>query len=362
MNRVLIAAAGTGGHIFPALAVAESLRDSGWQVDWLGTQEGRLESRVVPAAGFSLHSISMTGVRGHGLMRKLMMPLTLAKAVMQCRQLLKRLQPNVVVTFGGYVCAPMGIAAKMMGIPLLVHEQNAIPGMTTRLLASRATNVFLGLPVAMPQWQQYPVIGNPLRQAFTDVVKTHQEDKSIAGPLTILIVGGSLGAKVLNEQVPQAIRTLSDAELNVVHQCGQANEASTKQAYADAGTVKSLQVREFIDDMATEFTRADLVICRAGALTVSELAAVGVASILVPLPHAVDDHQTANAKVLESCGAALLMPQKELENGALAIHLKRLLHDRQQLWTMARFARERGMPEATQRLANECKRFEKSDD
>jgi UDP-N-acetylglucosamine--N-acetylmuramyl-(pentapeptide) pyrophosphoryl-undecaprenol N-acetylglucosamine transferase len=362
MNRVLIAAAGTGGHIFPALAVAENLRDSGWQVDWLGTREGRLESRVIPEAGFSLHSISMTGVRGHGLMRKLMMPLTLAKAVMQCRQLLKQLQPNVVVTFGGYVCAPMGIAAKMMGIPLLVHEQNAIPGMTTRLLASRATKVFLGLPVAMPQWQQYPVIGNPLRHAFTDVVKTHQEDKSIAGPLTILIVGGSLGAKVLNEQVPQAIKTLSDAELNVVHQCGQANEASTKQAYADAGTVKSLQVREFIDDMATEFTRADLVICRAGALTVSELAAVGVASILVPLPHAVDDHQTANAKVLESCGAALLMPQKELENGALAIHLKRLLHDRQQLWTMARFARERGMPEATQRLANECKRFEKSDD
>lgn len=362
MNRVLIAAAGTGGHIFPALAVAENLRDSGWQVDWLGTREGRLESRVIPEAGFSLHSISMTGVRGHGLMRKLLMPLTLAKAVMQCRQLLKQLQPNVVVTFGGYVCAPMGIAAKMMGIPLLVHEQNAIPGMTTRLLASRATKVFLGLPVAMPQWQQYPVIGNPLRHAFTDVVKTHQEDKSIAGPLTILIVGGSLGAKVLNEQVPQAIKTLSDAELNVVHQCGQANEASTKQAYADAGTVKSLQVREFIDDMATEFTRADLVICRAGALTVSELAAVGVASILVPLPHAVDDHQTANAKVLESCGAALLMPQKELENGALAIHLKRLLHDRQQLWTMARFARERGMPEATQRLANECKRFEKSDD
>lgn len=362
MNRVLIAAAGTGGHIFPALAVAENLRDSGWQVDWLGTREGRLESRVIPEAGFSLHSISMTGVRGHGLMRKLMMPLTLAKAVMQCRQLLKQLQPNVVVTFGGYVCAPMGIAAKMMGIPLLVHEQNAIPGMTTRLLASRATKVFLGLPVAMPQWQQYPVIGNPLRHAFTDVVKTHQEDKSIAGPLTILIVGGSLGAKVLNEQVPQAIKTLSDAELNVVHQCGQANEASTKQAYADACTVKSLQVREFIDDMATEFTRADLVICRAGALTVSELAAVGVASILVPLPHAVDDHQTANAKVLESCGAALLMPQKELENGALAIHLKRLLHDRQQLWTMARFARERGMPEATQRLANECKRFEKSDD
>ena len=362
MNRVLIAAAGTGGHIFPALAVAENLRDSGWQVDWLGTREGRLESRVIPEAGFSLHSISMTGVRGHGLMRKLMMPLTLAKAVMQCRQLLKQLQPNVVVTFGGYVCAPMGIAAKMMGIPLLVHEQNAIPGMTTRLLASRATKVFLGLPVAMPQWQQYPVIGNPLRHAFTDVVKTHQEDKSIAGPLTILIVGGSLGAKVLNEQVPQAIKTLSDAELNVVHQCGQANEASTKQAYADAGTVKSIQVREFIDDMATEFTRADLVICRAGALTVSELAAVGVASILVPLPHAVDDHQTANAKVLESCGAALLMPQKELENGALAIHLKRLLHDRQQLWTMARFARERGMPEATQRLANECKRFEKSDD
>ena len=362
MNRVLIAAAGTGGHIFPALAVAENLRDSGWQVDWLGTREGRLESRVIPEAGFSLHSISMTGVRGHGLMRKLLMPLTLAKAVMQCRQLLKQLQPNVVVTFGGYVCAPMGIAAKMMGIPLLVHEQNAIPGMTTRLLASRATKVFLGLPVAMPQWQQYPVIGNPLRHAFTDVVKTHQEDKSIAGPLTILIVGGSLGAKVLNEQVPQAIKTLSDAELNVVHQCGQANEASTKQAYADASTVKSLQVREFIDDMATEFTRADLVICRAGALTVSELAAVGVASILVPLPHAVDDHQTANAKVLESCGAALLMPQKELENGALAIHLKRLLHDRQQLWTMARFARERGMPEATQRLANECKRFEKSDD
>ena len=362
MNRALIAAAGTGGHIFPALAVAETLRNDGWQVDWLGTREGRLESRVIPAAGFSLHSISMTGVRGHGLLRKLKMPLVLAKAVLQCRRLLKQLQPNVVVTFGGYVCAPMGIAAKMMGIPLLVHEQNAVPGMTTRLLAPRATNVFLGLPVATPQWRRYSVVGNPLRQAFTEVVKTHQEDKSIAGPITILVVGGSLGAKVLNEQVPQAVQQLADVELNVVHQCGQGNEASTKAAYAGAEAISSLVVHEFIDDMASEFAKADLVICRAGALTVSELAAVGVASILVPLPHAVDDHQTANAKVLESCGAALLMPQKELENGALAIHLKRLLHDRQQLWTMARFARERGMPEATQRLANECKRFEKSDD
>ncbi|RUO71890.1 undecaprenyldiphospho-muramoylpentapeptide beta-N-acetylglucosaminyltransferase [Idiomarina ramblicola] len=362
MNRVLIAAAGTGGHIFPALAVAEQLRDSGWQVDWLGTQEGRLESRVIPVAGFPLHSIRMTGVRGHGLKRKLLMPLTLAKAVLQCRRLLKKLQPQVVATFGGYVCAPMGLAAKLCGIPLVVHEQNAIPGMTTRLLASRANKVFLGLPVALPQWQQYPVVGNPLRNGLLKQATEQAENAAMTGELNLLVVGGSLGAQVLNEAVPEAVKALEGIELNVVHQCGVDREAVTEQAYENAAALKMLTVTEFIDDMGDAFSRADLVICRAGALTISELAVMGVASILVPLPHAVDDHQTANAKVLESRGAAILVPQTEVTKGALKQQLKRLLHDRQQLWTMARFARQCAMPEATQRLANECMEYKQSDD
>ncbi|MCK7459027.1 undecaprenyldiphospho-muramoylpentapeptide beta-N-acetylglucosaminyltransferase [Idiomarina aminovorans] len=362
MSRVLIAAAGTGGHIFPALAVAEQLRDNGWQVDWLGTQEGRLESRVIPAAGFPLHSISMTGVRGHGLKRKLLMPLTLAKAVLQCRRLLKALQPQVVVTFGGYVCAPMGLAAKLCGVPLMVHEQNAVPGMTTGLLASRANKVLLGLPVAVPQWQQYAVVGNPLRKELLEQAAGQQDNTEMAGELNLLVVGGSLGAQVLNEAVPEAVKALAGIELNVVHQCGVGREATTEQAYEKAGVIKKLSVIEFIEDMGEAFSRADLVICRAGALTISELAVMGVASILVPLPHAVDDHQTANAKVLENSGAAILVPQTEVTNGALKQQLKGLLHDRQQLWTMAHFARRSAMPEATQRLVNECMEYKQGDD
>ncbi|MDV6316008.1 undecaprenyldiphospho-muramoylpentapeptide beta-N-acetylglucosaminyltransferase [Idiomarina sp. HP20-50] len=362
MNRILIAAAGTGGHIFPALAVAEQMRDSGWQVDWLGTQEGRLESRVIPPAGFPLHSISMTGVRGHGLKRKLLMPLTLAKAVWQCRRLLKALNPQVVATFGGYVCAPMGLAAKLSGVPLVVHEQNAIPGMTTRLLAPRANKVFLGLPVALPQWQQYAVVGNPLRREVLKHTSVQKDNSSMTGELNLLVIGGSLGAQVLNEAVPEAVEALEGIELNVVHQCGVGRESTTKQAYQSAAVLKTLTVSEFIEDMGEAFNRADLVICRAGALTISELAVMGVASILVPLPHAVDDHQTANAKVLESRGAAVLLPQTELMKGALKQQLNRLLHDRQQLWTMARFADQCAMPEATQRLVNECMEFKQGDD
>ncbi|WP_417440057.1 undecaprenyldiphospho-muramoylpentapeptide beta-N-acetylglucosaminyltransferase [Idiomarina abyssalis] len=362
MNRVLIAAAGTGGHIFPALAVAEEMRNNGWQVDWLGTQEGRLESRVIPAAGFALHSISMTGVRGHGLKRKLLMPFTLAKAVLQCRRLLKTLQPQVVATFGGYVCAPMGLAAKLCGVPLVVHEQNAIPGMTTRLLAPKADKVLLGLPVALPQWKRYPVVGNPLRSGLLKQAAEQPDNSKMTDELNLLVVGGSLGAQVLNEAVPEAVKALDGVELNVVHQCGVGREDATEKAYGNAPALKALTVAEFIDDMGEAFSRADLVICRAGALTISELAVMGVASILVPLPHAVDDHQTANAKVLESRGAAVLVPQTEVTKGALQQQLKRLLHDRQQLWTMARFARQCAMPEAMQRLANECMEYKKSDD
>lgn len=362
MNRALIAAAGTGGHIFPALAVAEELRDNGWQVDWLGTTEGRLESRVIPASGFPLHSIRMTGVRGHGMMRKLLTPLMLAKAIWQCKRLLNTLKPQVVVTFGGYVCAPMGLAAKWAGIPLLVQEQNAVPGMTTRLLAARANNVFLGLPVALPGWQQYPVTGNPLRRQLLEQARAQETEPSLTGTVTLLVVGGSLGAQVLNEAVPKAVQTLEHLELNVIHQCGAGHQAQTEQAYQEATALKSLTVIEFIDDMADAFAQADLVICRAGALTVSELAVMGVASILVPLPHAVDDHQTANAKILESTGAALLIPQRDIEAGALQQALNRLLHDRQQLWTMSRFARQSAMPDATRTLVNECMEYQQSDD
>lgn len=352
MTRALIVAAGTGGHVFPALAVAKGLQLQGWQIDWLGTEEGRLESTVVPANDIPLHKITMSGVRGHGLGRLAKAPFVLAGAINQCRKLLKQLKPDVVVTFGGYVCAPMGIATKLAGIPLLVHEQNAVPGMTTRLLAPLANTVMLGLPLTKRTIAKAVVVGNPVRSEILTFAEQTTSASESQQPPHLLVVGGSLGAKALNDTVPKAVAELT-ATLTVTHQCGKGNRDAVLEAYGEQTT--GVEVVEFIDDMAAAYHAADLVICRAGALTVAELAALGKAAIFVPLPHAVDDHQTENARVLEQHGAAVLMPQAQLTVANLVKQLQSLLQAPEQLWKMARFARQSAQLDATDQVVQICK-------
>lgn len=350
-QRAVIAAAGTGGHVFPALAVALQLIKLGWQVDWVGTREGRLESKVVPAHDIRLHSLAMTGIRGHGKMRLFKAPWQLFNAIKQARQLLRDLQPDVVVTFGGYVCAPLGIAAKSLGIALLTHEQNAVPGMTTRLLAPFADKVLAGLPFTKKAIKKAVLTGNPLREDVLQLAQ-HEVKEARTGPLRLLVVGGSLGAKVLNDTVPAALADI-DTPLTVTHQCGGGNDKQVSAAYGNCQQ-HQVKVCDFIEQMGAAYQQADLVICRAGALTVAELAVLGKAAILVPLPHAVDDHQTANAMTLVNAGGAVLLPQSELNEQSLAKLLQRLLQDPQQLWKMARFARQSGRPQATAAVTQCC--------
>ncbi|WP_258239862.1 undecaprenyldiphospho-muramoylpentapeptide beta-N-acetylglucosaminyltransferase [Pseudidiomarina homiensis] len=357
MSHIVIAAAGTGGHVFPALAVAEELRARGHAITWLGTTEQRLEARVVPAAGFELEQISMQGLRGHGLVRKLAMPLRMLKAIGQCRKVYRRHNTALVVSFGGYVCGPAGLAAKAAGIPLLVHEQNAVAGMTNKLLARFARHVMVGFAGAQQQLPNAEVVGNPLRADWTKAVERSAHER-----IRVLVVGGSLGAQALNQAVPKAIQQLTQVgELEVLHQCGQGRVAEVEQAYADGGVRKflsQLKVVEFIDAMHDAYVQADVVICRAGALTVSELAVVGTPAIFVPLPHAVDDHQTANARELASVGAAVLLPQAQLQQITPLVEiLQQWLAEPRQLEQMRAQAAKAARPNATQAVVERCEQW-----
>ena len=358
MNRIMIAAAGTGGHVFPALAVAEQLRSYGWHVVWLGTDEGRIESRLVPAAGFDLQTVAMQGVRGHGLVRKLLLPLTLLKAFWQCRSLLRRERIQLVLTFGGYVCAPAGLAAKWCGIPLLVHEQNAVAGLTNKLLARIANHVMLGFAAAHRQLPRAEVTGNPLRAEWLQPLPapTNKVPK-------LLVVGGSLGAQALNQAVPQALAQLAGnaavkkIALQVLHQSGRERVDQVREAYHQAG-VTDVDVVEFIDAMHKAYSEADVVICRAGALTVAELALVGTPAIFVPLPHAVDDHQTANAQALVDAGAGYLLPQPQLlQLQPLLNILQPLLADADQRALLRANAARVARADATAAVVNQCERW-----
>lgn len=358
MNRIMIAAAGTGGHVFPALAVAEQLRSYGWEVVWLGTTEQRLESRVVPQAGFKLEQIAMQGVRGHGLVRKLTMPWRLFKAFLQCRRLLKQHQSQLLLSFGGYVCGPAGLAARSLGVPLLVHEQNAVAGMTNKLLARFADHIMVGFAAAKQQLPHAEVTGNPLRAEWLQAAPALSH-----GGLRILIVGGSLGAQALNEAVPAAIAQLPAEllqQLSVQHQCGQGRADAVQQAYESTSQSSGMHVdvSEFITDMHSAYSAADVVICRAGALTVAELAVVGTPAIFVPLPHAVDDHQTANARELVQAEAARLLPQHELvQVTPLVKMLTELLSDAELRAAMRHNAQHAAYPGATEAVVNQCERW-----
>ncbi len=312
-KTALIMAGGTGGHIFPGLAVAEALRTKGWQVQWLGAP-GSMESRLVPARGFTLQTIDFSGVRGKGLVTLALLPLRLLRAFWQSIQVIRRVQPDVVVGLGGYISFPAGMMAVLLGKPLVLHEQNSVAGMANKVLASVADKVFTAFPgvLAKGEW-----VGNPLRAEFLQQPEPAQRFAGRSGPLQLLVVGGSLGAKALNEIVPQAIARLPQAQRPVVtHQSGEKQIDALRANYAAAGVQATLT--PFIDNTAQAFAQADLIICRAGASTVTEIAAVGAAAVFVPFPSAVDDHQTVNARFLSDQGAAQCVQQKDLTPDFLA--------------------------------------------
>lgn len=352
-NNILIMAGGTGGHVFPALAVARYLRDEGVAVTWLGTRRG-LEARLVPEAGFPIEYISVTGLRGGGLLGWLLAPFRLTAALWQALQICLRCRPGVVLGLGGFVTGPGGVAAWLLRRPLVIHEQNAIAGLTNRLLSRLARRVLEAFPGSFPANIKTEQTGNPTRADICDLPIPEQRFAARQAELRILVIGGSLGAQALNEVLPQAITILPEENRPTIwHQAGQNKDAITREAYANANV--EARVEPFIADMAEAYGWADLVICRAGALTISELAAAGVGAILVPYPHAVDDHQTRNALYLTEVGAARLILQAELTPEALANVLRELLREgREGLVKMANAARAQSKPQATRQVAETC--------
>ncbi|MEN8176902.1 MAG: undecaprenyldiphospho-muramoylpentapeptide beta-N-acetylglucosaminyltransferase, partial [Pseudomonadota bacterium] len=347
-TRVIMMAGGTGGHVFPALAVATLLRERGWSVTWMGTRNG-LAYRVVPAEGFELDTLEVRGLRRSGLLRLLGAPLVLLRAGAQAWRILRRRRPHVVLGMGGFATGPGGLAARMLGIPLVVHEQNAIPGLTNRLLVRMATRVLAAFPQAFGTRPGVEVTGNPVRREIRSLEIPAERFARHDGPLRLLVMGGSLGAQVLNEQVPLAIAEMPGGERPFVrHQAGRGKADRAQAAYRDAGV--TAEVSEFIEDVAQALSWADLVVCRSGALTISELAAAGVGAVLVPYPHAVDDHQTANGRFLADAHAAVLLPQAELTPGKLGEILRSM--DRSRLLGMAERARALATPDAAARVAD----------
>ena len=324
-KRIVIMAGGTGGHVFPALAVAEFLKELGWQVSWLGTHKG-IESRVVPENGIEIDWLSIAGIRGKSLAAKLAAIVILFKACVQANKILRKRKPDVVLGMGGYVAGPGGLMARLLGIPLVIHEQNRIPGTTNRLLARISNQVLQAFPNSFSMNVNAKHTGNPLRKRF--ISASEQERRQIEKEVNILIVGGSQGAQILNNIVPEAIAefmAINDklSSIQILHQTGDAQISQVKNRY-DALSIKA-KTFAFIEDMVAAYQWADLVICRAGAMTVSEVSAMGLPAIFIPLPTAIDDHQTANARYLTDNGAALLLVQSDLNSEKLAEYIIEIL-------------------------------------
>jgi len=346
-KTALVMAGGTGGHIFPGLAVAEELRARGWTVHWLGTP-GSMESRIVPPQGFAFEPIDFSGVRGKGLVTLALLPLRLLRAFWQALAVVRRVRPDVVVGLGGYVTFPGAMMAVLCGKPLVVHEQNSVAGLVNKVLAGVADRVFTAFPDALRRgaW-----VGNPLRTAFTRQAPPEERFAGRSGPLRLLVVGGSLGAKALNDIVPQALALIpADRRPVVTHQSGASQIDALRANYAAAGVQAALT--PFIDDTATAFAEADLIVCRAGASTVTEIAAVGAAAVFVPFPHAVDDHQTANARFLADAGGGWLVQQRDLS----AESLSQLLQNTERAALLERALKAKTMQKihATREVANAC--------
>jgi UDP-N-acetylglucosamine--N-acetylmuramyl-(pentapeptide) pyrophosphoryl-undecaprenol N-acetylglucosamine transferase len=344
---VLIMAGGTGGHVFPALAVARQLQDAGYRVLWLGA-EGGMETRLVERHGFEIVSLAVGRLRGGGVKRKLLGPLQLLRALWQAVAVIRRERPVLAVGFGGFVSAPGGLAAKLCRVPLVIHEQNAAPGLTNRMLSRFATETLEGFEGALPGgiW-----VGNPVRREIAELPDPAERYGVRQGPLRILVLGGSQGALALNQDLPELLLASLGAQLQVRHQCGAGRTGEAEPVYKALGL--DALVSEFIDDMAEAYAWADLVVCRAGALTVAEVAAAGVAALFVPLPSAVDDHQTLNARWLVDRGAALMLPQAEMNAGALARSLAGMT-ERDALAQIAGRARQLAVPDSAARVAKLC--------
>ena len=349
--RLLIMAGGTGGHIFPAQAVATALAEQGWDIHWLGTAN-RMEAQLVPQFGWPFHSIDVAGLRGKGLLTLLTAPWMLLKSVWQARQVVKQLRPDLVLGFGGYASGPGGVAAWLAGTPLLIHEQNAVAGSTNKLLARFARKVMVAFPGAFAGHQKQLVVGNPVRASLLGVGQHHD----YSGSLKVLVVGGSLGAKVLNETLPPIFAKAAEhGTIAVRHQTGKALLSQTEQAYQQYASANvTADVSAFIDDMATAYAWADVVICRAGASTVSELASAGVAALFVPLPSAIDDHQSANARWLTEQNAALALAQQNFNEQQLLPLLTQWLHSKETLQQMAATARACALNQATVQVVAQC--------
>ncbi|WP_312050746.1 undecaprenyldiphospho-muramoylpentapeptide beta-N-acetylglucosaminyltransferase [Acinetobacter schindleri] len=349
-KHVMMMAAGTGGHVFPALAVAKDLEQQGIKVSWLATPAG-MENRLLKNHNIPIYQIDIQGVRGNGVVRKLAAPFKILKATLSAMKYMKQLKVDAVAGFGGYVAGPGGLAARMLGIPVIIHEQNAVAGFTNTQLSRIAKKVCQAFPNTFPAQDKIVTTGNPVRKEITEIFNPswrYEEREKAGQPLRILIVGGSLGAQALNERVPEALKQLN-VPLNVYHQCGQNHADATRARYADAPATLNVEVQPFIEDMAQAYSDADLIICRAGALTVTEIATAGVAAIFVPLPSAVDDHQTANARFLANLGAAKICPQATMTPDSLKALLEPMLN-RQLLMEMAVKARQQAQPDATQHV------------
>ncbi|MDO9206396.1 undecaprenyldiphospho-muramoylpentapeptide beta-N-acetylglucosaminyltransferase [Methylotenera sp.] len=347
-KTLMVMAGGTGGHVYPAMAVADYLKIMGWKIVWLCT-EGGMENRLIEKSGYEKAMITMQGVRGKGLMGWLLLPVKLAKAFAQSTAAIRKHQPNVVLGMGGFAAFPGGLMARLLGRPLVIHEQNSVAGLTNKVLAKFATQVLAAFPAAFAN--NAKLVGNPVRADIATLAKPEVRFAEREGALRLLVVGGSLGAKALNEALPQALAQLPVVKRpQVIHQAGIKHIEALKNNYEKAGV--AVDARAFIDDMASIYAWADFVICRSGALTVAEVSAVGLGSLMVPFPFAVDDHQTTNAAYLSEQGAALVLQQKELSVEKLVKILSEL--NREKCLDMAIKARALGKPEATENVAKIC--------
>ena len=351
-KRFLIMAGGTGGHVMPGLTVAKELRNRGHQVFWMGTRAG-IEAELVPAADIEIFYIDIEGVRGKGKKGWMEAPGKINKAVKESKKIIQECKPDCVLGMGGFVAGPGGVAAKLLGIPLVIHEQNAVAGTTNRILSLFASQVLEAFPGTFSKRINALHVGNPVRSELHSA--THQTDHN--ADLKLLVLGGSLGAKAINDVIPELVKTL-DFTIDVWHQTGKQHIDDVTELYGeDTLMMKSIELSSFIDDMAEAYAWADIVICRSGAMTVSELALAGVPSILIPYPYAIDDHQMANANWMASHEAAVVLPQSELSVSNLRHHMKRFNKRRELLDKMRGRAKSLGMHDATENVVRTCLRF-----
>lgn len=349
---LLVMAGGTGGHIFPGIAVAEHLQKQGWNIHWLGTAK-RMEAELVPQHGFEISFINIAGLRNKNWQAWLKTPFKLMQSVLQSMAVIRKVKPDVVLGMGGYASAPGGVAAWLLGKPLVLHEQNAVAGLSNRFLANIASKVLSAFPGAFKKRIKHQVVGNPLRNEIV-ALKQHVSDKP-ATSKRVLVVGGSLGAKVLNETVPQAMKQIKLQNITVWHQTGKGNQEAVSTSYQEYGLPRdNIKVTEFIEDMAEAYLWADVVVCRAGALTVSELAMAAKPAIFIPLPHAVDDHQTKNAMYLVERNAAKLIAQREFNGTSLAQMLNSIFVSDSVVKSMSKAAHDAAHADATIRVAQMC--------